>query len=165
MKMIWQIIIERSLHGLDGFLKESTWRGRENEVVNLFAHSFLTKEIKDEGPLTSISQVAIEVAVPQVTGSAKKYVRKDLVIWPRPLMTAWSEDSLPAVIMEWKRDDPSACTSDVEWLSLFTARYPQTLGVAVCAFISVVRGVDWAIVKEGSPNKRLHRIADKPGSR
>jgi hypothetical protein len=64
MKMIWQIIIERSLHGLDGFLNESTWRGRENEVVNLFAHSFLTREIKDEGPLTSISQVSIEVAVP-----------------------------------------------------------------------------------------------------
>jgi hypothetical protein len=47
MKMIWQIIIERSLRGLDSFLKESTWRGRENEVVNLFAHSFLTREIKD----------------------------------------------------------------------------------------------------------------------
>jgi len=163
--MTWENIIESSLSGLNSFLKESNWKGRENEVVNLFAHCFLVHEVKDEGPLTSISQVAIEVAVPQVAKSRKKYVRKDLVIWPRPLMTAWSEDSLPAVIMEWKRDDPSACTSDVEWLSLFTARYPKTLGVAVCAFISVSRGVDWTIVKQGGPNKRLQRIANRHGDR
>jgi hypothetical protein len=165
MKMIWQIIIERSLHGLDKFLKESDWKGRENEVVNLFAHGFLAREVKDEGPLTSLSQVAIEVAVPQVTGSYKKYVRKDLVIWPRPLMTAWSEDSLPAVIMEWKRDAPSACAQDIEWLSVFTGRHPQTLGVSVCALLSGVRGTEWVIVRDGAPNKALHRIADKSGSR
>jgi len=164
MKMIWQIIIERSLHGLDKFLKESDWKGRENEVVNLFAHGFLAREIKDEGPLTSISQVAIEVAVPQVTGSYKKYVRKDLVIWPRPLMTAWSEDSLPAVIMEWKRDAPSACAQDIEWLSVFTGLHPQTLGVSVCALLSGVRGTEWVIVRDGTPNKAFHRIADKSGS-
>jgi hypothetical protein len=163
--MMWQIIVERSLYGLDKFLKKSDWKGRENEVVNLFAHSFLAREVKDEGPLTSISQVAIEVAVPQVTGSCKKYVRKDLVIWPRPLMTAWSEDSLPAVIMEWKRDAPSACMRDIEWLSVFTGRHPQTLGVSVCARLSGVRGMEWVIVKDGTPNKALHRIADKSGSR
>lgn len=165
MKMTWQIIIERSLRGLDKFLKESDWKGRENEVVNLFAHSFLAFEVKDEGPLNSISQLAIEVAVPQVTGSCKKYVRKDLVIWPRPLMTAWSENSLPAVIMEWKRDAPSACAQDIEWLSVFTGRHRQTLGVSVCAFLSGVRGTEWVIVKDGAPNKAFHRIADKSGSR
>ncbi len=162
---MWQTIAERSLVRLDEFLKESSWCGRENEVVNLFAHHFLVSEVTSHGPLRSISQISIEVAVPQVTTSRKRYVRKDLVIWPQPLMTAWPEGSFPAIIMEWKRDDPSACTSDIEWLSLFTARYPQTLGVAVCAFISGVRGVEWTIVKEGSPNKRLHRIANNSGSR
>ena len=157
MKMIWQIIIERSLHGLDKFLKESDWKGRENEVVNLFAHDFLAREVKDEGPLTSISQVGIEVAVPQVTGSCKKYVRKDLVIWPRPLMTAWSDDSLPAVMMEWKRDAPSACIRDIEWLSVFTRRHPQTLGVSVCALLSGVRGTEWVIVRDGNRTRRCSR--------
>ena len=155
MKMIWQTIIERSLHGLDKFLKVSDWKGRENEVVNLFAHDFLAREVRDKGPLASISQVGIEVAVRQVTGSCKKYVRKDLVIWPRPLMTAWSGDSLPAVIMEWKRDTLSACAQDIEWLSRFTARYPQTLGVSVCALLSDVRGMQWVIVRDGTPNKAL----------
>ena len=155
--MIWQIIVERSLYGLDKFLKESDWKGRENEVVNLFAHGFLAREVKDEGPLTSISQVAIEVAVPQVTGSCKKHVRKDLVIWPRSLMTAWSEDSLPAVIMEWKRDAPSACVRDIEWVSVFTRRHPQTLGVSVCALLSGVRGTEWMIVRDGNRTKPCSR--------
>jgi len=154
MKNPWQSVIERSLHGLDDFLKKSAWLGRENEVVNLFAHHFLVREISDKGPLTSISQISIEVAVPQVAGSGKRYVRKDLVIWPRPMMTAWPEGSIPAVIMEWKRDRPSACAPDVKWLSLFTARYPRTLGVSVCAFISDARRVDCVIVENGSPVKR-----------
>ena len=151
---MWQIIVERSLQHLDEFLKESIWSGRENEVVNLFAHHFLNREIRDEGPLTSLSQVGIEVAEPQVTGSVKKSVRKDLVIWPRPLMTAWPDGSLPAVIIEWKCNTLAACVPDIEWLSAFTALYPQTLGVAVCAFLSGARGVEWTIVENGTPNKK-----------
>jgi hypothetical protein len=148
---MWKFIIERSLQRLDGFLRQSIWKGRENEVVNLYVHHILVDEISHDGPLTALSQVAIEVAVPQVTGSSKKYVRKDLVIWPQPLMTAWPEGSLPAVIMEWKRDMRAACDPDIAWLSVFTSQYPQTLGVAVCAFLSGTRGVQWRFVKEGVP--------------
>lgn len=149
MKMIWQNIIERSLHSFDEFLKKSAWQGRENEAVNLFAHHFLAREISDKGPLNDLSQISIEVAVPQVVASKKRYVRKDLVIWPQPMMTAWPEGSIPSVLMEWKRDNPSACTSDIKWLASFTACYPQTLGVSACALISHARGVDWVIVREG----------------
>jgi hypothetical protein len=158
---MWQIIIERSLKRLDSFLKNPSWQGRENEVVNLYTHDFLTEEISQKGPLKSLSQVGIEVAVPQVTGSSKKLVRKDLVIWPRPQMTAWPEGSLPAVIMEWKRDTPAACAQDIVWLSVFTARFPQTLGVAVCAILSGTRGVEWTIIEKGKAAATFKQTANR----
>lgn len=46
-------------------------RGRENEAVNIFAHRFLAARISASGPLRSLRQVGIEVAVPQVTGTLK----------------------------------------------------------------------------------------------
>lgn len=118
---MWNAILKRSLLGLDGFLKKCTWDGRENEVVNLYAHDYLVNEISPEGPFKSLSQVGIEVAVLQVTGSINKYVRKDLVIWSQPQMTVWTDNSSPAVIMEWKRNIPAACGPDIEWLSKFTS--------------------------------------------
>ena len=36
-------IIETALNDLNDYLKDSNWFGRENEVVNLFAHTFLQK--------------------------------------------------------------------------------------------------------------------------
>ena len=72
---MWQALIETQLQALDQFLKQSTWYGRENELVNLFAHEFLPRAVSDSCPLKSLTQIGIEVAVRQVTGSCKRFVR------------------------------------------------------------------------------------------
>src|SRR4030095_1492614 len=80
--MTWIEIIESAFGKLDTFLRTSDWWGRENEVVNLYAHRFLAEHASSQGPLYSLRQVGIEVAVRQLSGRGKFYVRKDLVIWP-----------------------------------------------------------------------------------
>jgi len=143
---MWAKIIESCFEELDSFLKDSEWFGRENEVVNLFAHEFLPRHLGKNSVFTSLSQVGIEVAVPQVTGSCKQFVRKDLVIWNQPNGTVWTEES-PAVIVEWKVNKRRACEKDVEWLELFTKKYPTTQGYSVCAFIKKTRGVEFTKVR------------------
>ncbi len=144
-------LIERSLSRCNAFLTRTDWRGRENELVNLFAHHCLAPEIREDGILRSFDQVGIEVAVPQVTGSRKKLVRKDLVIWPEPLMTVWT--GMPAAIVEWKRNDSSECAGDVEWLKLFTNRFPGTVGYAVCGFVEGNRGIEFTKITKGRAHK------------
>jgi hypothetical protein len=131
--MAWLQIIQSAVSQLDQFLKTTSWHGRENEVVNLFAHRFLAQQISATGPLRSLRQVGIEVAVRQVTGSGKQYVRKDLVIWPVEDMTAWIGNGTPSVILEWKVNKPELCCVDVDWLNHFCAAYPDTLGISICA--------------------------------
>lgn len=134
--MRWREIIEGAVAEFDTFLKNSNWHGRENEVVNLFAHRFLADQISSDGPLRSLRQVGIEVAVRQATGSKKEFVRKDLVIWPVDDRTVWIGDGVPSVIMEWKRNNPNECVKDVEWLRNFCSKHPNTLGVSACATLS-----------------------------
>ena len=141
----WSEIIESSLGELNSFLQDSEWFGRENEVVSLYAHEFLPRRLKEGSVFTSLSQIGIEVAVPQVTGNVKKYVRKDMVIWNKPMGTIWTERS-PAVIVEWKVNRLKNCEKDIQWLKLFTTRYPETLGYSVCAFIKRNRGVEYTKV-------------------
>lgn len=109
-------------------------------VMKLFAHRFLADRVSASGPLRSLRQVGIEVAVPQVVGDGKRYVRKDVVIWPHEDMTAWLGEGIPAVIMEWKRDHTRQCDGDVAWLKVFCGRYPGTIGYSTCAMLAGVRG-------------------------
>lgn len=146
---MWQKVIPAALEEFDIFLNCDGWMGRENEVVNLFAHEFLPRAAAEHDVLLAPSQVGIEVSVPQVTGSGKRFVRKDLVIWPKPLMTAWTPVAVPAVIMEWKWDDWNKTRPDIEWLKLFTAKYPSVIGYAVCAFTTKGRGVHYVTVANG----------------
>lgn len=136
----WPAVIEPALHEMDAFLRSSDWRGRENEAVNLFAHRFLAARVSETGPLRSLRQVGIEVAVPQVVGGKKRYVRKDLVIWPEEDMTAWAGEGIPAVVIEWKRGGPERCAADVAWLRAFCCRYPGVIGYSACAMLAGVRG-------------------------
>jgi len=154
---MWKRIIESALHDLHVYLTdpECPWRGRENEVVNLFAHDFLAVQVSQSGPLASLSQVGIEVAVKQVDGS-KNLVRKDLVIWPRPRMTQWSDEHGPAVIVEWKRDNVQKCDKDVDWLRKFTQAFPETIGFSVCAYLKKRAGVSCVVVEEGTPSRRMN---------
>jgi len=151
---VWQALIETQLQALDQFLKQSTWYGRENELVNLFAHEFLPRAVSDSCPLKSLTQIGIEVAVRQVTGSCKRFVRKDLVLWPFPQMTAWPDGSPPAAIIEWKRGTTAGHPRDIKWLALYTGQYPQTVGVAVCVALDGKRQVNWTVIREGRPGRR-----------
>lgn len=74
---------------LGQFLRDSEWYGRENELVNLFAHSFLRGRIGPNGPI-DVAQLGIEVAVKQLDEiQGKEVVRKDLVVWSKPNETVW----------------------------------------------------------------------------
>jgi hypothetical protein len=147
-------VIEAALRNCHERLESTNWHGRENELVNLFAQHCLVLEMEPSGPLRSSSQVGIEVSVPQVSGSLKRFVRKDLVIWPQPLMTAWS--GTPSAIIEWKRDRISSCAADIEWLKLFTRRYPETIGYSVCGFIKGSRGVCFTKVQNGESHQMIN---------
>lgn len=136
----WPAVIEPALREMDAFLRSSDWRGRENEAVNLFAHRFLAARVSPSGPLRSLRQVGIEVAVPQVVGDGKRYVRKDLVIWPQEDMTAWVGEGIPAVVIEWKRGGPEQCAGDVAWLGVFCDRYPGVIGYAAWVGLAGDRG-------------------------
>jgi hypothetical protein len=92
--------LESSLVWLDAFIKKSFLHGRENEVVNLFAHAFLAKHL-------DISRVGIEVSVKQLSGPGRKgLVRKDLVIWGKENGTVWNGKREPVndplAVIEWK---------------------------------------------------------------
>ncbi len=79
-------------------------------------------------------------------------VNKDLVLWPRPMMTAWSPMGgapEPAVIIEWKRDSRRDARADAEWLARFTRVYPGVLGFAVCICSRAPRHLEWWEVENG----------------
>jgi len=143
----WQSLIESRLVALDQFLQASDWYGRENELVNLFAHSFLAKE-----PIHA-AQIGIEVAVKQLPSDAgKKLVRKDLVLWSRPNETLWiggQPVNDPVAVVEFKVNDQRECDDDIAWLKGFTSLYPAVLGYSVCGFVARRRGVRFVRVTNG----------------
>ena len=156
----WAIEVEAALRRLDAFLKNHVWYGRENELVNLFAHAILL----DDTPRRCVqhpTQVGIEVAVKQPDGhKGKALVRKDLVLWHRPYQTLWSGDTQrpvhdPAVIIEFKVNEQRRCDRDRDWLSAYTksvaGHFPNVLGYAVCGFLrkNEDRGVSYSRVSHG----------------
>lgn len=142
----WADRIEHHLHDLGAFLKNSAWFGRENELVNLFAHSFLTLSI-------GISQIGIEVAVRQLArGTGKALVRKDLVVWNEVNQTVWNcgvPINTPAAILEFKTNDQRKCATDVEWLRQYTGIFPSVMGYSVCGFLGKRRGLVFQRVRRG----------------
>lgn len=147
---VWYEPLERALDSLGQFLIDSDWYGRENELVNLFAHSFL---LKKQSSSLHPSQIGIEVAVKQIQRQGTKaLVRKDLVIWRQPNQTVWkdlSPENDPAVVVEFKINDDRKCASDIEWLRLFTNAYPGVVGYSVCGFITKTRGVSYKRIENG----------------
>lgn len=143
----WAKCIEGALLELGRFLMDSEWYGRENELVNLFAHSFLAGSAGPQGPVLP-AQIGIEVAVKQLARpGGKDLVRKDLVVWNAPKETAWSRGvvaNTPAAIVEFKVNDRKKCGPDLEWLSAYTTLYPTVVGYSVCGHIRDARGV-WFI--------------------
>lgn len=122
----------------------SSWNGeREREAVSTFAFGPLLQQVSNDGFLTDPTQIAIEMAVPQVakpdedSEGKKDQVCKDLVLWEEPLMVCWDDDGnptrTPGGIIEWKFDRSSIKQENVEWLQAFTSEYPECIGYAVTA--------------------------------
>jgi hypothetical protein len=149
-QMNMQEILNTAFKDLDNFISDSDWYGRENEVVNIFAHKFLLKYIGNS-PLTSLDQIGIEVAVKQLSAeNGKELVRKDLVIWKEGDTSVWNRRgeivNNPLAIIEWKVNDISKCEYDIAWLSEYKKVYPEVLGYSVCAFIKESRGIKYSCI-------------------
>jgi hypothetical protein len=148
-------IIEKSLKELSNYLSSSDWYGRENEIVNLFAHKFLWNNFDDD-ILQMPIQIGIEVAIKQVQSSttkSKNLVRKDLVIWPKEYQTVWSKEqgqyNAPLAIVEWKVNSQRKCSYDIDWLKEFTTVYPDVIGYSACAFVKKNRRVVFTRIERG----------------
>jgi len=158
-------IILSALRDLTDFLGAHRWRGRENELVSLFAFGFL---LRHACPPLEPTQIGIEVAVPQVPGWSPRHkadVRKDLVLWRYPEMTNWNEtpgtpDPILAVL-EWKslnnigiQERPAQKRgehqSDVDWLLRSTRAKSRMSGYAVMVDTSAPITVTCRIVRGGS---------------
>jgi hypothetical protein len=145
-----QAHIEKALKGFSLFLEQGSWRGKENDCVNLFAHRFLAKRIRP------VDRIGIEVAVPQLGGKGRKQaVRKDLVIWKRGGQTTWDKNwkakAVPQAILEWKvRRGPSAKATisahDRAWLSSFKKKHRGFVGVCVTVAYGNKTAVKWEFV-------------------
>jgi len=145
---------------LGRFLRDSEWYGRENELVNLFAHSFLSGRLGPDGPV-HVAQLGIEVAVKQLKEiDGKDVVRKDLVVWSKPNETLWlNRESVnkPIAVIEFKRKNERECLPDHEWLTAYTKANPGVLGYSVCGFIEQHRGVSFMRFAGGS--KQFHSFS------
>lgn len=97
-------IVVSSLRSFLTEVASNGWQGREREAVSLYAFGAFLAAAKPL--LADPRQIGVEVAVPQIPAKgdfAKMYVCKDLVVWPRPFDSAWSNAS-PLAVMEWKVD-------------------------------------------------------------
>lgn len=159
------VSIGDALQELERYIRDSGWRGRENELVNLFAMGYLLPRLC---PPMDPTQIAIEVAVPQVDvgDRVKAMVRKDLVVWEQPRTTAWTgENGGQAIaVLEWKcvHNVGSSATGlsarrrehegDIAWLTRFTQRYPSTSGYAVFADLANHHPkIHYTVVRDGRP--------------
>jgi len=132
MRSLEQIVAE-SLRDLAGFIIRTGWRGREREVVSLYAFGFLAPRCEPDSVLRSPTQIGLDVAVPQLPGpDRKKLVCKDLVIWPEPASNCWDESGLatrrPIAVLEWKARTESMSTYDEKWLQEFSMNDPMFVG-------------------------------------
>jgi hypothetical protein len=155
--MSWTECIDAALSDLGQFLRESEWYGRENELVNLFAHAFLVGRPGPGGPVPA-THLGIEVAVKQLKEiDGKDVVRKDLVIWSKPNQTLWRNReplNTPVAVVEFKRNNEKECLPDLEWLAAFTKANAGVLGYSVCGFINERRGISFTRFMDGT--RRFH---------
>lgn len=98
-------VLRGFLHRFTDEIFKRGWRGREREAISLYAFGYLARN--RSGLLRHPGQIGIEVAIPQLPGrSRKRQVCKDLVIWPRPMMTCWDKAGAPVVhplaVVQWK---------------------------------------------------------------
>jgi len=147
-------LVEDALQDFSLWLKDSSWQGKERDCVNLFAHKFLFAKIAPNAPIHCPTQVCIECALKQPTGSYTTLsAPKDLVIWGEPMQNTWSSAWVavyaPLVVMEWKvcvrEKRGSKCSKhDEEWVAAYVEENPKTTGYVVAVDIRPgIRDVRW----------------------
>ena len=138
-------LLEEAFSSFGDDLATSGWRGKENDCVNRFALGHLLPRC-GAGVLRHATQIGIEVGVPQPPGvGIRGAARKDLVIWPEPWMSTWSEGwrpvHLPAVVMEWKLCHASKPLTGIKhctrWIQSFAEWQPTALGLTVVVDLDV----------------------------
>lgn len=114
---LFEEILRDSLTELFERLCCSDWYIREHEIVSLFTFGSLVPRFQTHG--FDLTMIGIEFPVMQVdvTEKSRYGARKDIVIWPGPLMTLWKDCKLsphmnlkdlrttgrtPFAIIEWK---------------------------------------------------------------
>jgi hypothetical protein len=139
-------VISRSLRRFVRDISRDGWSGRrEREAISLYVLGYLKDEVRRGGPLSDITQIAIEAPVPQIapqkmmklsgrTG-VKGDVAKDLLIWPRPRMTCWNRSGesteSPIAVLEWKFGNSGRQNYDVPWLQEYSKVHPRCVGFAI----------------------------------
>lgn len=162
-------IVAAALSGFETWLLSSSWRGKEHDCVNLFAHRFLAALIVPDSVLRDLTQIGIEVGVPQPEGlGIKAAVRKDLVLWREPLMTTWNTEwaaeVFPLAIIEWKARRkktaiPVLSPYDLNWLKRYSLLRPDFTGFSVTVdFTSQTRRLASALVSGGQITEDFHKV-------
>ena len=140
-------IVRRSLSSFAKEALDGSWSGRrEREAVSFYVFRYLLLEVHKDGFLKDAAQIGIEYPVPQIAGSGKDQVCKDVVLWTDPGMTCWDEAGqpkiAPAAILEWKFGEPGVDERDVAWLNAFSKGRRAFVGYAV----TIRRpGSDWKL--------------------
>ena len=134
-------LLRATFQDFEAWLLENSWRGKEHDCVNLFVHKFLSHRVNPKGPIRDLTQVGIEVGVPQPASCGHRpSARKDLVIWGKPGTVAWGADwtavNVPAAIIEWKAPRKIGLPArispyDLQWLQNYAMHYPAFRGYCV----------------------------------
>ncbi len=152
--------INEALQEFSSWLKVNQWRGKENECVNLFAHKFLIGKIEPGAAIECPTQICIECPLKQSSHYIKKTAKKDLLIYGKPLQTAWSEnwepDNLPKAVLEWKVHRESFPKQifdkhDEEWISSYTKENDGKIGYVISVDLTLKKEpiVYWKKAKQG----------------
>jgi hypothetical protein len=113
-------------------IQQDEWFGKERELVSRFAFSKLVTNINSNPEFYNPAQIGIEVRVKQLSGINKKeFVCKDLIIWKEPNSTAWTNNNVPLVIMEWKHNNGKPHNYDIQWLEEYTSINKSCFGIAL----------------------------------
>ena len=150
------MILEQQLHlALQSFAASlpgtPSHFAREREYVSIFVFAHLAPTVRPGAPIFDLAQIGIEVAVPQrpAATNLRRHpdVCKDIVLWPKPGMTCWDAQGIPArypaAVLEWKTlnlQDPPAIKArkrtkdrdaDRDWLVWLTVAAPDALGFSI----------------------------------
>jgi len=168
-------IIRKALQSFYTDISASAWCGREREMVSFFVFSHIAPLCFPNSPL-HLGQIGIEVAVRQLerddlNPKRRPDVCKDLVIWPAPKMTLWTDWNRcnePIAIMEWKVNhrfnmqqhiETIEDSQDLDWLRQTAKRIgPSRTFLGYAVFVETEcapNRLSYVKVSMGAPDERI----------